>query len=256
MKYSHRKAQMEANRLKNLANPNFEKRQVKYDREKKKREDKRNLRMQAIINGVELDMAYMNGMSNRQKKKEEGRIREAKKQRQERLVAMGLAPAPGSRESSPPTSEDEHVDGGVKVNGEVEKTADAKASAAGQPIDNREADSRSDQKAVTRNKRKTTASPRPVEEKKGAKKQKSKMEIEKGTPKLISTDGGFEKKSKSRKVDKKALSLAEPSEGEDSALTEDEDTVLQIQEGDDDAAIEEAGETVNYPNLIQGHSND
>lgn len=241
MKYSHRKAQMEANRLKNLANPNFEKKQVKYDREKKKREEKRDLRMQAIINGVELDMSYMRGMSNRQKKKEEVRIREAKKIREERLAAMGLGTKAGSNGSSPASSDDEAGDeaGGVKLNGNTREMKGAGAPADQQDTEPNGAESQFHEQVNPGKKRKSPTNTLPEDEKKGNKKQKkAKAENVKEEPKAISKKDHVGKKSGSGKM-AKILDVspnvsAESSNGEDEAMSVDRGSVEEINEDDDE----------------------
>ncbi|KAL9096970.1 MAG: hypothetical protein Q9165_000934 [Trypethelium subeluteriae] len=238
MKYSHRKAQMEANRLKNLANPNFEKKQVKYDREKKKRDEKRNLRMQAIINGMEIDMSYMKGMSNRQRKKEEARIREAKSIREERLAAMGLGKENASRESSPPSSEDgaPSENGGVKLNGDKTGPEDITSTTDQQVGKTNEPDSEPRNQTKLGNKRKNAATVQPEDEKKGIKKQKkaaAKDSSEESTKVQIKSRIGKEQKSE-RVVKLAQVPAASSDEAED-----------ELEEGEGSAASDEVDEIEN-----------
>ena len=211
MKYSHRKAEIEANRLKNLANPNFEKKQVKYDREKKKREAKRDLRIQAIINGVELDMSYMKSMSNRQKRKEEARIREAKRIREERLAAMGLSARSASRESSPPSSGDEAGDtaGGVKLDGDAQTTENVQIRSEQQGGELNGSDLQIDERISSAKKRKSPTNTQQEHEKKGSKKQK----------KAMTSNGNFGEKSSPGKVAKTPEVPAESSKDKDEVLS-------------------------------------
>ena len=195
MKYSHRKEQMERNRLKNLANPNFEKKQVKYDREKKKREEKRNLRMQAIINGVEIDMSYLRGMSNRQRKKEEARIREAKKQREEQLATMGLGTTSGSRESSPPSSDEDARN--VKLNGDTLAGEDSNRSINREATVSGDLDLQADGIISSSKKRKNPVDARPEEEGKQKKAQKKSKGNGKAELEAASHHSSTEKEPKS-----------------------------------------------------------
>ncbi|KAI9713058.1 MAG: rRNA-processing protein and EBNA1-binding protein ebp2 [Bogoriella megaspora] len=177
MKYKHRQEEMERNRLKNLANPNHEKKQVKYDRERKKREEKRNLRMQAIINGMEIDMSYLTHMSNRQRKKEEERIAEAKRIREERLQA--IANGSTSRGSSPPSSDDEDEQGGIKLEGEADRVKDGAGKEPSKQSSDKENSKDSEKhrtgKAKSENKnkkRKSDGAPELEENEKSTKQQK------------------------------------------------------------------------------------
>ncbi|KAI9686161.1 MAG: rRNA-processing protein and EBNA1-binding protein ebp2 [Bathelium mastoideum] len=256
MKYSHRKAQMEANRLKNLANPNFQKRQVKYDREKKKREEKRNLRMQAIINGVEIDMSYMKSMSNRQRKKEEQRIREAKQKRQERLAEMGLAPAVGSKESSPASSDDEGVNGvdGAQINGNAQSAEGDESNTNEKTDAGNQNKNQSDEQAKSGQKRKTPANLPKEDEKKGAKKQKNAKTDKTATnSEETLTKDDVRKQAKSNKV------------AEAVKATKDIDTALSVEEsGEDedytdgkvDDATEETEETMDVSRLNDSDSSE